>query len=90
MNFNPDFFFRLALERSKTAKSALELIGNLVEKYGQGGVCFHPSSNKTFGYDNSFLVVDNEEAWTIETCDRIWVAKQIKGLKAKPFFFFFF
>lgn len=69
---------RLALERSKSAKSAVELIGELVETYGQGGRCFHPSANITYGYDNSFLVVDNEEAWTIETCHQVWVAKQIK------------
>lgn len=71
--------FRLALERSKTAKSAVELIGDLVEKYGQGGACFHASANITYGYDNSFLIVDSEEAWSIETCDHVWVAKQIKG-----------
>jgi len=69
----------LALERAKTAKSAVELIGELIEKYGQGGVCFDASANMTYGYDNSFLVVDSEDAWSIETCDRIWVAKQIKG-----------
>jgi secernin len=72
-------FFRLALERSKTAKFAVELIGELIEKYGQGGRCFDASSNITYGYDNSFLIVDREEAWSIETCDRVWVAKQIKG-----------
>jgi secernin len=71
----------LVLERSKTAKSAVELIGELVEKYGQGGACFDASANMTYGYDNSFLVVDSEEAWTIETSDRVWVAKQIKGKK---------
>ena len=32
--------FRLALERAKTAKSAVEIIGELVEKYGQGGTCY--------------------------------------------------
>jgi len=69
----------LALERSKTAKSAVELIGELIENYGQGGACFDASANFTYGYDNSFLVVDNEQAWSIETCDHIWVAKQIKG-----------
>jgi len=72
--------FRLALERSKTAKSAVKLIGELIEKYGQGGACYHASANMTYtGYDNSFLVVDNEDAWSIETCDHVWVAKQIKG-----------
>jgi secernin len=71
--------FSLALERAKTAKSAVEVIAELVEKYGQGGTCYDPSSNTPSGYDNSFLVVDNEEAWVVETCDRVWVAKQIKG-----------
>lgn len=71
--------FRLALERSKTAKSAVEIIGELVEKYGQGGVCYDPASSFSSGYDNSFLVVDGEEAWVIETCDHVWVTKQIKG-----------
>lgn len=71
--------FRLALERAKTAKLAVEIIGNLIENYGQGGPCFHASANFSYGYDNSFLVVDADEAWSIETCDRVWVAKQIKG-----------
>ncbi|CAF1167155.1 unnamed protein product [Rotaria sordida] len=69
---------RLALERAKTAKSAVEIIGELIEKYGQGGACFDASAKMSGGYDNSFLVVDGDEAWSIETCDRVWVAKQIK------------
>jgi secernin len=70
---------RLAVERAKTAKSAVEIIGELVEKYGQGGTCYDPTSDFSSGYDNSFLVVDDEEAWVVETCDHVWVAKQIKG-----------
>ena len=61
---------RLALERAKTAKLAVEIIGDLVETHGQGGTCHDPTSNTPSGYDNSFLVVDGTEAW---------VAKQIKG-----------
>ena len=71
--------FSLALQRAKTAKLAVEIIGELVVKYGQGGVCYDPMSNLASGYDNSFLIVDSEEAWTIETSDHVWVAKQIKG-----------
>lgn len=67
------------MERAKTAKMAIEIIGELVEKYGQGGSCYDVTSGYASGYDNSFLVVDTEEAWVIETCDRVWVAKQIKG-----------
>ena len=70
---------RLALERAKTAKLAVESIGDLVETHGQGGTCHDPTSNTPSGYDNSFLVVDGTEAWVVETCDRVWVAKQIKG-----------
>ncbi|UJR28705.1 hypothetical protein I4U23_009934 [Adineta vaga] len=69
---------RLALERAKTAKSAVEIIGELVEQYGQGGTCYDPACNPSSGYDNSFLIVDDREAWVVETCDRVWVAKQIK------------
>ncbi|CAF1242508.1 unnamed protein product [Rotaria sordida] len=69
---------RLALERAKTAKLAVEIIGDLVVKYGQGGTCYNPTAGFSSGYDNSFLVVDSDEAWVVETCDRVWVAKQIK------------
>lgn len=69
----------MALERAKSAKSAVEIIGDLVEQYGQGGTCYDPTCNSPSGYDNSFLVVDDEEAWVVETCDRVWVAKHIKG-----------
>ncbi|CAF1459616.1 unnamed protein product, partial [Adineta steineri] len=69
---------RLSLERAKTAKSAVEVIGQLIEKYGQGGVCYDPTSDISSGYDNSFLVMDDKEAWVVETCDRVWVAKHIK------------
>ena len=70
---------RLALERAKTAKSAVDIIGALVETHGQGGTCFDPAFHSSSGYDNSFLVVDGNEAWTVETCDRVWVAKQIES-----------
>jgi secernin len=73
----------LALERCQTAISAVHLIGNLLETYGQGGACFDSSANFNFGYDNSFLIVDGNEAWTMETCHRVWAAKRIHGRETK-------
>lgn len=69
----------MALERAASAKEAIQVIGNLIETYGQGGSCYEPTSKVKCGYDNSFLIVDHEEAWTLETCDRVWVAKVIKS-----------
>jgi secernin len=38
-------YVRLALERSRTAREAVDIISNLLEQYGQGGEC---------GYSRSF------------------------------------
>ena len=45
---------RLALERSRTAKDALELLISLLETYGQGGNC---GFDHDFYYVNVFLLV---------------------------------
>lgn len=66
---------RLALERSKTASEAVDVISGLLEKYGQGGNCSNSISN--FVYHNSFLIVDKTEAWIMETVDKEWAAEKI-------------
>ncbi len=65
---------RLALERAATAGEAIQVITELIARYGQGGNCgyTHP-----FYYHNSFLIADPTEAWVLETVDRHWVAKKI-------------
>ncbi|MCI0513430.1 C69 family dipeptidase [candidate division KSB1 bacterium] len=67
---------RLALERAATASTAVQIITELIEQYGQGGNCgyTHP-----FYYHNSFLIADPVEAWLLETVDRHWAAKKITG-----------
>ena len=55
---------RLALERAGTAASAVDIMIELLERYGQGGNCGFDSK---FYYDNSFLVCDPEEAYVLET-----------------------
>lgn len=66
---------RLGLERGKTAEEVLNVIVELLEKYGQGGSCSDIVPN-TF-YHNSFLIVDNKEAWVLETAQKFWVAQKI-------------
>ena len=64
---------RLALERSETAKEALELLISLLETYGQGGNC---GFDHDFYYDNAFLIMDREALYVLETAGKQWVYKQ--------------
>lgn len=73
---NEDFFLRLILERSDSAKSAVLTVTSLIDQNGQGG---------RFGVDNPrpycgvFLIADRDEAWVVECAGKSWVAKQITG-----------
>ena len=72
-------FLRLALERSKTAREALDLIIELLEKYGQSGNCGF--AHKMF-YHNSFLICDPDEAWVLETSAKEWAAEKVKDIRS--------
>jgi len=71
---------RLGLERGNSAAHALQCITQLLETHGQGG----PAGfrDKSFRYDNSFIIADSGEAWILETAGRHWVAKQITDFGA--------
>lgn len=72
-------FIRLALERSATARQALEVIVELLAEHGQGGNCgFH---HKEF-YHNSFILADPDEAWVLETAGRYWAAEQVRDVRS--------
>lgn len=65
---------RLALERSDTARKALEVIVDLLQTYGQSGNCGF--RHKTY-YHNSFIIADPNEAWVLETSGRQWAALRV-------------
>ncbi|SDK70279.1 C69 family dipeptidase [Microbulbifer yueqingensis] len=71
---------RLALERADTAASALRVIVDLLEEFGQGGPAAF--SQRNFRYDNSFLIADATEAWKLETAGREWVARRVEHYDA--------
>jgi dipeptidase len=68
---------RLALERTKTAKEALDFIISIIEEYGQGG---NGSYEHKLYYHNSFIIADPKEAWVLETAGKYWVTKKIKDV----------
>lgn len=70
---------RLALERADSARKALQVIVDMIEKYGQGG-----SANRDFEllYHNSFIIADTREAWVLETADMFWVAEKVRDVRS--------
>ncbi len=66
---------RIGLERSKTAKEAVEIIIKFLEQYGQGGFC--SLKNKDL-YDNAFLIMDIYECYILETKNKHWLYKKVK------------
>lgn len=67
---------RLGLERGVTAREALHVIIDLLERYGQGGDCGY---DHTFYYDNSFLIMDTKAVYILETAGKEWVCKKVKS-----------
>jgi len=72
-------FIRLALERTATARAALDLITDLLSIYGQGG---SGSATHPFYYHNSFIIADPGEAWVLETAGRYWAAVKVRDVYA--------
>lgn len=64
---------RLALERCRNAREAVDCITDLLQQYGQGGNC---GFDHDFYYDNAFLIMDRTALYVLETCGKEWVCKQ--------------
>lgn len=70
---------RLGLERGATAREALDVIVELLEKYGQN---HNANPLHDARYENSYLIVDKDEVWVLETAGRRYAAKKISGFHA--------
>src|ERR1700733_3700763 len=66
---------RLGLERSKTAREATEIIGSLIERYGQGGSA---QFDVDFRYCGGFIIADPAEAYVLESSGRQWIARRVE------------
>ncbi len=66
-------FVRLGLERGNTAREALDVMINLLKKYGQGGNC----TTDCQSYYSSFLIADADDAWVLETAGTWYAAKHV-------------
>jgi len=71
---------RLGLERGKSAKEALNIITDLLEKHGQGGGCAY--NDPSWMYHNSFIIADSSEAYVLETADDWWIVEQVKSVRS--------
>ncbi len=64
---------RLALERARSAREAIDVIVGLIAEHGQGGAALAPEGP---GYHNSFLIADPLELWILETSNRRFAARR--------------
>ncbi len=69
---------RLGLERGKTAKEALDIVIDLLEKYGQGGAHHQSGTN----YHNSMIIADPHSAYIIEMAGDWWIVENVKNFRS--------
>lgn len=65
---------RIGLERGRSAREAVDAIVDVLVNFGQGGNC-ELTGNSHF--DGSYLIVDPNEAWVLETAGREWAARKL-------------
>jgi len=67
---------RLALERAATAREAVDVMAQMIERHGQGEF---ENDEGVRTYDNLFLIADPREAFVLEAAGRDWAMQEVKG-----------
>lgn len=67
---------RLGLERAKNCQEAIQVMTELLDKYGQGGSAELKGNSH---FDSSFLMADTQEAYILETAGRNWAVRKIQS-----------
>jgi secernin len=67
---------RLGLERSASARQAVEVVTDLVSRHGQG------TPGSPHGRDTALLIADAQEAFVLETTGRHWVLGHVGSVRA--------
>ncbi len=67
---------RLALERCKTAKEAVQTMGSLLEAFGTGG----DPSVRIRPFNSNYVIADAKEVYLFESHQRSWAAKKVEDV----------
>lgn len=74
---------RFGLERGESAEQAVDVIAQLLERYGQWGSAVQGQEHAAGAYDNAYLLADSKEAWLLETAGRRWAAERVtRGVRS--------
>ncbi len=68
---------RLGLERGRNAREVLDVMTELIEKYGQWGSGVPMQDTVSGSYNNSFMIADKREVYILETAGKRWAAKRV-------------
>ncbi len=70
---------RLGLERAASALQAVDVLTDLVTRYGQGG---YAGCSAEEDHDNAFLITDAREAFVLEACGSYWGLQRVGEVRA--------
>lgn len=72
----PDLM-RIGLERARNCQEAIQIMTDLLERYGQGGSAELKGNSH---FDSSFIMADSNEAYILETAGRKWAVKKVEAV----------